>query len=199
MSADQSGEQETQPIINIMGAKVALGPLRRDLLPVYIKWMNDFEATRTLGLGLHPMTWEGEEAWYEGASKSKGDSVNFTIYERTTLRPIGSIGLQQINHFQRTATFGIMIGEKDCWNKGYGTEATTLMLDYGFNGLGLHNIMLYAASFNASGLGAYARAGFKEIGRRREVWWAGGKAYDTVYMDCLATEFESPVMRQYMP
>jgi len=72
------------------------------------------------------------------------------------------------------------------------------MLDYGFNGLGLHNIMLTAFSFNERGLRAYTRAGFREIGRRREAFRLGGDAYDVVYMDCLATGFESPVLRRVL-
>jgi RimJ/RimL family protein N-acetyltransferase len=92
-----------------------------------------------------------------------------------------------------------MIGEKDCWNKGYGTETAMLLLDYGFRALGLHNIMLTAFSYNERGLRAYTRAGFKEFGRRREARRFGEQAYDVVYMDCLATEFESRVMKQYLP
>lgn len=198
MSVDKSDEHVTQPIINILGEKVALGPMHRDLLPLYFKWINDFEVTRTLFLRFGPTTMEAEEAWFERVSKDVGQ-VQFTMYERDTLRPIGTAGLTQIEHKHRTAEFGILIGEKDCWNKGYGTETAMLLLDYGFNGLGLHNIMLRAASFNERGLSAYTRAGFREIGRRREVMWVSGRHYDVVYMDCLSSEFESPVMRQYLP
>jgi RimJ/RimL family protein N-acetyltransferase len=184
--------QSEQPILNMTGEKVALGPLRRDLLPLYQRWINDFEVTRTLGARLRPMAWEAEEGWYEQASK--GDDAHFTIYERATMRPIGNTSLHDLDHFHRTAEFGILIGEKECWGKGYGTEVTRLMLDYGFNGLGLHNIMLTAFSFNERGLRAYTRAGFREIGRRREAFRLGGQAYDVVYMDCVAAEFESPVL-----
>jgi RimJ/RimL family protein N-acetyltransferase len=188
-------QQAEQPIINITGEKAALGPIRRDLLPLYQRWINDFEVTRTLGARLQPMTWEAEEAWYERASRSEGE-VLFTIYERATLRPIGNTGLHDLDPCHRTAEFGILIGEKECWGKGYGTEVTRLMLDYGFNGLGLHNIMLTVYSFNERGLRAYARAGFREIGRRREAFRLGGDAYDVVYMDSLAAEFERPVLGQ---
>lgn len=187
-----------QPIINFMGEKVALGPHRRDLVPIYQKWINDFEVTRTLAIGLVSMTLEAEEEWYERVSKDE-HAVNFTIYERSTLRPIGATGLGNIDHKHRTAGYGIVIGEKECWGKGYGTEVTALMLDYGFTGLGLHNIMLTVYSFNERGLRAYRRAGFREIGRRREARRFGGRAYDEVLMDCLATEFQSPVLHRLLP
>ena len=185
-----------QPVLNMTGEKVALGPVRRDLVSLYQRWINDFEVTRTLALRLAPMTVEAEDAWYERASK--GDDVLFTIYERATMRPIGNTDLRGIDPFHRTAEFGIMIGEKECWGEGYGTEATRLMLDYGFTALGLHNIMLAAFSFNERGLRAYTRAGFREIGRRREAFRLAGQVYDVVYMDCLATEFESPVLRRVL-
>lgn len=68
----------------------------------------------------------------------------------------------------------IFLGEKDEWGKGYGTEATRLMLDYVFTALGLHNIMLKAFGYNERGIRAYRRAGFKEIGWRREAHWLAG-------------------------
>jgi RimJ/RimL family protein N-acetyltransferase len=183
-----------QPIINITGDKVALGPIRRDLLSLYHRWINDFEVTRTLAARLRPMTWEAEEGWYERASKGDGAAM-FTIYERATMRPVGTTGLEEIDYFHRTAEFGLLIGEKECWGKGYGSETTRLILDYGFTVLGLHNIMLTVYSFNERGLRAYTRAGFREIGRRREAIRLGGEAHDVVLMDCLATEFHSTVLR----
>jgi RimJ/RimL family protein N-acetyltransferase len=176
------------PILNIIGDKVALGPQRRDLMTTYQRWVNDFEVTRTLGIGVRPITFESEEKWYNGMVTSERE-VGFLVYERATLRPIGGTGLHQIDYFHRTASFGIMIGEKDCWNKGYGTEIARLMLDYGFNVLGLHNIMLTAFSHNERGLRAYRRAGYREIGRRREAYRLGRQAFDVVYMECLETEF----------
>jgi RimJ/RimL family protein N-acetyltransferase len=194
------------PIVNFAGELVALGPLRRELLPLYLKWINDFEVTRTLAIALRSETWEAELAWYEqaaggqaGRAAGPATSARFTVYEKTTLRPIGNTELHNIDHQHRRAEFGIMLGEKDCWGKGYGTETTRLMLDYGFTALGLHNIMLAAYSFNERGLRAYRRAGFREIGRRRESQQLGGRLYDVVYMDCLATEFHSPVLHRLLP
>jgi RimJ/RimL family protein N-acetyltransferase len=187
-----------EPIVNIVGDKVALGPRRRDLLPLYLKWINDFEVVRNLGIALRPMTWEDEEAWYERTSKNES-SVNFTVYECATLRPIGNTGLFSIDHVNRTAEFGILIGEKDCWGKGYGTETTSLVLDYGFTALGLHNIMLRVMSYNQRGIRAYTRVGFKEIGRLRQAKRLGDRAYDVVLMDCLATEFSGTAVRRLLP
>lgn len=186
----------TPPIINLVGERVALGPLRRDLLPLYLRWVNDFEVTRTLGLeGPRPFTWEAEEEWYNRASRSSSD-VAFTIYERTTLRPIGNTGLHRVDYHHRTAEFGILIGEKEVWGRGYGTETTRLMLGYAFGILGLHNVMLRVYAENERAIRAYTRAGFRPIGRRREAHQRGGRYTDEIFMDCLSTEFEAiPLLR----
>jgi len=183
-------EGQVQPILCIVGEKVALGPLRRELLPLYQRWLNDFEVTRTTGRGGQPVTFEAEQAWYEQIGRTDADVV-FTVYERATMRPIGNTGLHQIDHRHRTAEFGIVIGERDCWSKGYGTEVTRLLLRYGFQALDLHNIVLRVHSDNEGGIRAYTRAGFKLVGRRRQAHRRDGRAYDVIYMDCLATEFDS--------
>ena len=194
-----AGENSERPILNIEGDLVALGPLRRDLLPLYQRWINDLRTMRTLGVPPLPMTSEKEQEWYDRQSKAE-DDVPFTIYERESLRPIGNTGLHGVDHRNRTATFGILIGEFECRGKGYGTETTRLMLDYAFTALGLHNVMLTVFAFNPAGIKAYERAGFKEIGRRRESRMMGGRLWDEIYMDCLSSEFESPMLRRiYAP
>lgn len=190
-------EQSAQPVVNIEGEKVALGPHRRDLLPLFMRWLNDFEVTRTLAARLGPMRLEQEEEWYDRTTRSATE-VNFTIYERSTMRPIGGTGLEKIDTQHGTAEFGIFIGEKDCWGKGYGTEVTRLVLDYGFNCLGLHSIMLHVHAYNEAGIRAYRSAGFKEAGRIRECHRLGGKAHDVLIMDCLSTEFASTALRRLL-
>jgi RimJ/RimL family protein N-acetyltransferase len=99
----------------------------------------------------------------------------------------------------RTAELGIVIGEPDCRGKGYGTEATRLILDYAFSALGLHNVMLRVFAYNEAAIRAYLKAGFKEIGRRREAHRQGGVAYDEVLMDCVSTELSPGVVRALLP
>ena len=186
---------EAGPVVNFGGQQVALGPTRRDLLPLYLRWANDFEVTRTIGVSARIMTLEAEQVWLARMSGDSEHDVLFTIYLRDGLRPIGMSGLHGIDPRNRTAEFGIMIGEKDCWGRGYGTEATRLVLDYGFNVVGLHNIMLRVFASHRRAIRTYERAGFKQAGRRRQARWLAGQLEDVVWMDCLASEFESPVLR----
>jgi len=185
---DASQHHEDQPVVNIVGEKVALGPIRRDLLPVYQRWNNDVEVLILEEAVASPSTAEATERWYEEAARDDR-SIIFTVYERATWHPIGRSALHDVDHHNRTATFSIGLDEKDCWGKGYGTETTRLVLEYGFTNLGLHNIMLFVYSFNERALHVYQRVGFREVGRRREAVRLGGRAYDVIYMDCLATDF----------
>lgn len=72
------------------------------------------------------------------------------------------------------------------------------MLDYAFTALGLHNVALETWEYNLAGQRAYAKAGFREIGRRRQAKFMNGKLWDIVHMDCLSTEFVSPVLAQIL-
>jgi RimJ/RimL family protein N-acetyltransferase len=178
----------TEPLINLWGELVALGPISRERMPLYQRWVNDFEAVATLSLTVRPYAMEFETAWYESASSDPAQTP-FDIFERATMRPIGNCSLSHIDHQHGTAEYGIFIGERDCWDKGYGTEATKLLLDYGFRSLGLHNIMLRVYGNNPRALRAYQKAGFVEVGRQREARRVGQDWVDVIYMDCLVSEY----------
>jgi RimJ/RimL family protein N-acetyltransferase len=196
-----AGDDQVPPVVNIVGTSVALGPLRRDLLPFYERWINDFGTARTLGaVPPGPVTTEAEARWYDRETAEGRASALFTIYESASWAPIGNTGLRDIDHRNRTAEFGILIGEPFARGKGYGTETTRLMLDYAFTALALRSVFLACVEFNLAGRRAYEKAGFKEIGRRRQCRWMGGRLWDEILMDCLADEFESPVLsRVFVP
>ena len=150
MAEKDKPQNSEAPVLNIVGELVALGPLREELLPVYGRWINDFGTIRMLGLPPAPVTAEKERDWYEDLSKAENDLM-FTIYERETLRPVGNTGLHGLDHRNRSVSFGIFIGEPECRGRGYGTETTSLMLDYAFTALGLHSVMLTVFEFNPAG------------------------------------------------
>lgn len=179
--------------LNITGQRVALGPLRRDLVPLYTKWRNDFAVQRTSGDLPRPVSEEQRMKWFEN-QMGGNDAHWFTIYELVPFRPIGMTDLFSIDYRYRIAHVGMHIGEADARGKGLGTEVVTLMVDYAFSALGLNNVMLMVSEYNLAGRRAYEKAGFREFGRRREADSIGGQLYDEVYMDIIASEFESPVL-----
>jgi RimJ/RimL family protein N-acetyltransferase len=184
--------RDERPPITIEGNLIALGPLRRDLIPTYQRWHNDVATLRTYVLPL-PTTLEQEEA-LSAELTADSDKVLFTIYERDSWQAVGTTYLTDIDHRHRSAEFGVLIGEATRRGKGYGTETASLMLDFAFTALGLHSIMLTVYAYNLAGRWAYEKAGFREVGRRRQSHWMGGQFWDEIIMDCLATEFTSPVL-----
>lgn len=185
-------QDQTQPITTVIGERIALGPIRKDHLPLYQQWMNQLETTRFLRMGV--FSYENEEDWYARMARSE-KLVYLTIYSYPDLRPIGGTNLFDIDYANRTAELGIMIGDTASRGKGLGTEAVQLMCDFGFNALGLNNIILMTFEWNVAGQRAYEKAGFREIGRRRQSRWFAGRYWDDIYYDLLASEFESPVVR----
>src|SRR5215204_2360383 len=97
------------PILNVAGERVALGPLRRDLLPAYQRWANDLSAAERLALLPQPVTLERQTAWYEQAATAT-DRLAFTIYETATWQAIGTCGLNEVDHRQGVAYLAILIG-----------------------------------------------------------------------------------------
>ena len=120
---------------------------------------------------------------------------NFFIITLKEDKLIGTVGLENYDAINRTATLGIFIGDKDYRNEGYGTEAIKMVLDYGFNYLNLNNIKLDLMSFNERALKCYTKCGFKEYGRRRNCKYINGKYYDSIEMDILANEFKGDYIR----
>ena len=199
MTPGDGATADQRPIVNIEGDLVALGPHRRDLIPTYQRWVNDFGMLRTLGaIPPQPTTLEQEEAWYAG-NTGPGE-VRFTIYERAGWRPIGTTAFQSPDFRNRSAVFGIFIGETDARGKGYGTETTTPHAR-----LRLHRARPAQRDADRrrvqpSRAACIPEGRFREFGRRRQCRWMGGRLWDDVYMDCLAPEFGRPsVIPGYRP
>ena len=185
-----------EPDLIVVGEKVALGPLRRDLATAYARWMNQLEVRRGLNqLGI--ATPQSQEKWVEEnierGAKREPQAVEFTVYDCTDSTPVGTAGLLQIAHANGTAEFGIAIGERR--GRGLGTEATRLVLDFAFHVLQLRNVLLETLEWNVAGLAAYERAGFRRIGVRRGARISHGQPTDIVLMDAIPQDFGASLLR----
>ena len=172
------------PDLIVIGERVALGPLRRDLAPVYARWVNSPEVREGL-LNLGVDTPETLADWVDDRVRKGAErppaAVTFTVYDRSDDAPVGTAGLFDISYVHSSAELGISIGERR--GQGLGTEATRLVLGWAFRTLGLHNVILGALAWNEAGLRAYERAGFRRIGVRRGGATSRGERADVVLMD----------------
>ncbi len=178
----------------LAGVKCYLSPCRLEDAERWAEWFNDLEVTIPLGDEAYTLTsLEGEQEAIRDILKS--NSHVFSIIDLETEQAIGRCMFFNVDSVNRTAMLGIVIGEKICWDQGYGQEAVSLLLDYGFNLLNLNNVMLGTFSFNERAIRCYEKVGFRQIGRRREARIIVGEKYDLILMDILADEFESPYIK----
>ena len=176
----------------LVGERIYLSPRNSEDIEKFTEWLNDFETTDYIGRSSELITLDDEKKFLE---TTKEDKKVFVIVDFKDDNMIGTVGLHEINNIKRTATLGIFIGDKNYREKGYGTEAIRLILDYGFNYLNLNNIKLDLFEFNERALACYKKCGFREYGRRRKSNFVNGKYYDTIEMDILLEEFKESYIK----
>ncbi len=169
----------------LIGEKVNLVAVERGYAPIFTKWINDPEVTQWLQVD-PPLSLEMEYDWVDGIRR-EGRMV-FTILTKEG-RPMGNIGLEQISWKNRRANMGIMIGEKEYWGKGYGSDAIITMLRYCFEELGMRRVELFTDTDNVRARRAYQKCGFKDEGVMRQYRPKKGRVVDEVLMSILSTEW----------
>lgn len=171
--------------------RVYLRPAERSDLETFVHWFADGEGTRYLSVRA-PMSLAMEERWFDRMVERQGISdYHFVICLVADGRPIGTAGLHEIDFDNGSAAFGIFIGEKAEWGKGYGTEALAAITDFGFGQLRLERIWLEVYAPNARGRRSYEKAGFVVEGTLRRAHFLDGEHADALMMSQLRDEWLS--------
>jgi len=103
---------------------------------------------------------------------SSAQGLCFAIHDAATGTLIGTTALTELEgNPARRSLFRIVIGEKDHWGEGRGTEATNLMMGYAFTTVDLELVRLEVFQHNPRAIAAYRRVGFEETGSHIE--WVG--------------------------
>ena len=176
-----------KPIIFLHGERIYLRPLELADAEVCQRWMNDPETRASLA-AFKPFTAEAERAFIEKLANTDS-SVGFAVVLKESDRMIGTCGLMNIRWKDRLGEFGISIGETDLRGKGYGTEATRLMLQYAFEELNLNRVHLCVYDFNDAGIRSYEKAGFTREGVQRAHSFKQGRYVDHILFGILAREY----------
>ena len=171
------------------GELVTLGPIQREYLPHYVEWLNDWEIRRFLAPTLaQPYAIEDEEEWFNHQRQAKNDR-HFAILTREQGLLLGNCGLHQIDWSNRHAVFGIFIGDKNHWSKGYGTDAMKVILRFAFQELNLRRVTLNTFEYNPRAIRSYGKAGFILEGSERGYLYREGQRWDLIYMGILREEW----------
>jgi RimJ/RimL family protein N-acetyltransferase len=129
------------------------------------------------------------ESDYEAMLESPAD-VELAIVDQETDKHIGITGIHSISWIARSGEFRVLIGEKEYWGKGYGTETTQLMVAYGFEILNLHKVWLGVNSDHVGAIRTYERAGFAREGELRDEIYRNSRYYNAVRMSILRDEYQ---------
>lgn len=174
----------------IYGKRIRLRAPEREDIPLFVKWLNDPEVRHGLARYL-PISSAEEEKWFEVMLGRPVVEQPLTIELQVegSWQAIGNIAFFNIDWRVRSAEVGILIGEKQFWNQGYGTETMRLFLKHGFETLNLNRIFLVVYEINPRAIRAYEKAGFVLEGRQRQAIYMDGEYSDVLMMSVLHRDF----------
>jgi RimJ/RimL family protein N-acetyltransferase len=176
------------------GSPVSLRPIQDSDSALIVAWRNS-EFVRPNFIYQEDFTVEGQLAWIETKVRT-GQVAQFIIEETTDTddhgggapTPVGSVFIRDIDTTHRRGEFGIFLGEPRFAGRGIGAAATALILDHGFDVLGLNRIFLRVLATNVRAIASYERTGFRHEGVLRQDVLLRGVYHDVVLMSVLATE-----------
>ncbi len=177
MSENKEKKKELVYIPFIEGENVALAPTNLDHVPLYAKWNNNPKA-RLYARNMIPHTTEEMKKWFE-PRQGLSRHVGFEIWYKKDQVPIGTCGFGRIDWVDRNANIYMSIGEPKYWNMNLGTEASHLLIDYGFKELNFFKI--YAGVFepNIRSWTVAEKDGFALEGIQKKAMYIDGEYVDS--------------------
>lgn len=157
-----------KPVAPIEGERMILRELTpEDVTERYVCWMNDSDITQFLETRFQPCTKETLTVYVE-EKQFDSNSAFLGMILKKDRRHIGNIKLGPINWIHSIGSIGIMIGEKECFGKGYATEAIGLVVDFAYSRLNLHKLTSGCYENNRGALRAFKKNGFVIEGVRKQ-------------------------------
>ncbi len=180
-------ENQVEEIKFLIGKRVYLRPIMEKDIPLFAKWMNDREVTQFLVISA-PITEIAERKWFEEKAVSSSDVILSIVLNDGVV--IGIIELGSINWKDGTGTSGCVIGEKEYWGKGFGTEAKMLFLNYIFNNLGIRKVNSNVISNNPRSLEYQKKCGGKKEGVKKKQILKDGVYHDEIIIGTFKKDFQ---------
>lgn len=167
----------------MQGSLVSLRAVTKEDSCHYFKWINDKSLVLN-NANYKPVSEYEHQNWFDRAFLNQDVRI-FSIVVNSNNQLIGSCSLRHINTIHRNAELQIRIGELDYQNKGLGSEAIQLLVDYGFNHLNLIRISLQVFANNHRAIRAYEKCDFQREGLLRKAAYIDGRYIDIVMMSIL--------------
>lgn len=156
------------------GDKVRLVPLDKQRhLENALSWFNDPTITAWLETGDWPLTRGTEEEFFRAAERPDKGNVQFAV-ETLDGDHVGFSGLRSIDWQSRVAVSGSVIGRRDLWGGGLGTDSAKVRTKYAFEVLGLRMLIATVIADNGRSMGMLSAVGYREVGRVPGRYWKRG-------------------------
>lgn len=174
----------------ITGPRLELRPLTpEDVTDAYVRWMNDPAVTQYLESRYRQHSLDDLRGYVAEVSRAPGTHM-FAIVTRDDGRHIGNIKIGPVDQMHRRADIGIIVGEPDCWGRGYAGEAIGLLADWAFSALEVDKLTAGAYAPNVASIRAFERAGFHQEAVQRRHYVIDGTRVDGVLMARFAPSAE---------
>ena len=169
-------------IQKVPGKKIRLRTLEKRDLKKSLVWLKDPSVNMYLSQNFRDYDEKKEIKWFKFIRSSKNDIV-FAIEDIKTNLHIGNCALHNINWEKGSCELGIMIGEKDYWDRGYGSDAVKSIINLSMSILKLTNITLNVYKYNKRAIKVYKKCGFRLIETQEKDHFYGGRFWDTLVME----------------
>lgn len=152
-------------------------------LPEYRKYFREYrEISKTM-----------QKDWFGHIVNGDITTVMFAIRMLADDMLVGCCGLCYINWVHRHSDLSLYIGKDDMYidNEDIAKESCELLLNYGFNELGLNKIWTEIYEFDEKKYNLYKMLGFKEDGFLRKQYFYEGKWWGAYILSLLCEEYHS--------
>ena len=176
----------------LRGEFVYLNRVTRDDLPKLVTMYSDLDFNRHLiRRDVRPLSVEDVESWYKEHMTDEFGLPVFAIRAIDGDTLIGLCAFKDIRWASRHSYFWIGIGDPAMRGKGYGPDATRVLLKYAFLELNLNCVGLEVFAYNTAAIAAYEKVGFQHDGRARAFMYRDGDYYDMLLMSMLRDEWDA--------
>ena len=169
------------------GKKIYLRPTQENDYELVYFGKNNSKVRETLFL-FAPMTYEQVKQEIDQWSDNK-ETILFTICKQENNEPVGQTALVRIDLVSRAAVFYIAIYDPEFWSKGFGKEATKLMIEYAFDILNINRIQLHVSCENKNAIEIYKKAGYVIEGTLRQAMYYNNRFVDFYVMGILRDKY----------